>query len=117
MKIIALRGLAQFVSENKIEKLLVRFISALKKRPDKTPYNYQEYELLRGENALPYLANKYHYDCFQETLKIVEKQYGDMPEAFKGHFTIDSKGEIVRLRSIEKSSRMMDDFFKKQKMR
>lgn len=117
MKILALRGLAQFISEKEIEKLLTKFNTTLKKRPQSTPYNYQEYELLKGKNALPYLVDRYNYPCFQETLEIVERQYDEMPDAFKGHFTVDSEGGIIQLRSPEKSRKMMDEFFKNQGMR
>lgn len=54
MKIYALRGLSNFMEEKKIAKLLDKFNQTLAKRQDTTPYNYQEYELLRGKNALPF---------------------------------------------------------------
>ncbi|OMQ13561.1 hypothetical protein [[Flexibacter] sp. ATCC 35103] len=114
MKIYALRGLSQFVSEKEIEKLLIKFNLTLLKRQETTPYNYQEYELLRGKNSLPYLVQKYNYNCFKETLNQVNEQYNAMPYAFKGHFTIDENGEGVSLRSPEESSKMIKDFFNKQ---
>lgn len=115
MKIYALRGLSQFVSEKEIEKLLQKFNLTLSKRQETTPYNYQEYELLRGQNSLPYLIQKYNYNCFKETLNQVNQQYNAMPEAFKGHFTINENAEFVSLRSPEESSRMIKDFFNGKK--
>lgn len=115
MKIYALRGLSQFVSEKEIEKLLQKFNLTLSKRQETTPYNYQEYELLRGQNSLPYLIQKYNYNCFKETLNQVDQQYNAMPEAFKGHFTINENAEFVSLRSPEESSRMIKDFFNGKK--
>ncbi|MFZ0595868.1 MAG: hypothetical protein WAM46_02710 [Flavobacterium sp.] len=114
MKIYALRGLSKFISEKEIEKLLQKFNQTLSKRQQSTPYNYQEYELLRGQNSLPYLVEKYNYNCFKETLNQVNEQYNAMPEAFKGHFTIDKNGEFVSLRTPEESSLMIKDFFNKQ---
>ncbi|MFH6992580.1 hypothetical protein [Flavobacterium sp. FlaQc-48] len=114
MKIYALRGLSKFISEKEIEKLLHKFNLTLLKRQETTPYNYQEYELLRGQNALPYLVEKYNYNCFKETLNQVNDQYNTMPEAFKGHFTIDENGEFVSLRTPDESSTMIKDFFNKQ---
>lgn len=111
MKIYALRGLSQFASEKEIEKLLLKFNLTLLKRQETTPYNYQEYELLRGQNSLPYLVEKYNYNCFKETLNQVNDQYNTMPEAFKGHFTIDKNGEFVSLRSPEESSKIIKEFF------
>lgn len=114
MKIYALRGLSKFISEKEIEKLLQKFNLTLQKRQESTPYNYQEYELLRGQNTLPYLVEKYNYNCFKETLNQVNDQYNTMPEAFKGHFTIDENGEFVSLRTPDESSTMIKDFFNKQ---
>lgn len=111
MKIYALRGLSLFVSEKEIEKLLLKFNLTLLKRQETTPYNYQEYELLRGLNALPYLIQKYNYNCFKETLNQVNEQYNAMPDAFKGHFTIDENGEFVSLKNPEESSKMIKEFF------
>lgn len=114
MKIYALRGLSKFISEKEIEKLLQKFNQTLSKRQQSTPYNYQEYELLRGQNSLPYLVEKYNYNCFKETLNQVNEQYNAMPEAFKGHFTIDKNGEFLSLRTPEESSIMIKEFFNKQ---
>lgn len=111
LKILALRGLANFIGENEISKLLEKFNQTLAKRQETTPYNYQEYELLRGKNALPFLVEKYGYNCFKETLEQVNKQYSAMPEAFKGHFTTDENGESVMLRKPEETKKMMDKFW------
>jgi hypothetical protein len=111
MKIYALRGLSNFMEEKEIDKLLDKFNKTLVKRQDTTPYNYQEYELLRGKNALPFLVKKFGYNCFKETLKQLHKQYDDMPDAFKGHFTTDENGEIVMLRTPEETKIMMDNFW------
>lgn len=115
MKIYALRGLSTFVEEKDIAKLLVKFNQTLAKRAETTPYNYQEYELLRGKNALPYLVEKVGYNCFKETLEQVNNQYNAMPSAFKGHFTTDEKGEIVFLRKPEESSAMMEEFWEEDR--
>lgn len=111
MKIYALRGLSQFITELEIEKLLQKFNLTLSKRQETTPYNYQEYELLRGQNSLPYLVEKYNYSCFNQTLNQVNQQYNAMPEAFKGHFMIDENGEFASLRTPAESSKMIKDFF------
>ncbi|MEI2274362.1 hypothetical protein OHD16_19595 [Sphingobacterium sp. ML3W] len=111
MKIYALRGLSNFMEEKEIAKLLDKFNQTLAKRQDTTPYNYQEYELLRGKNALPFLVEKFGYNCFEETLEQLNKQYDDMPDAFKGHFTTDENGEIVMLRKPEETKIMMEKFW------
>ncbi len=111
MKIYALRGLANFVEEKDIDKLLQKFNQTLAKRQETTPYNYQEYELLKGKNALPYLVERFGYNCFKETLAQVNSQYNAMPEAFKGHFTTDENGESVLLRKPEEIQSLMEKFW------
>lgn len=115
MKIYALRGLVQFSAEKDIEKLVTKLKVSLAKREETTPYNYQEYELLRGKNALPYLVDKYGYTCFQELLTQVNVQYGRMPDEFKGHFTTDENGEFVPLRTPAESSKLINSFFDRLK--
>ncbi len=111
MKIYALRGLSKFIDEKEIAKLLDKFNQTLAKRQETTPNNYQEYELLRGKNALPYLVEKFGYNCFKESLEQVNKQYNAMPEAFKGHFTTDENGEIKYFRKPEEVKNIMDKFW------
>lgn len=111
LKMNALRGLAQFAIEEEICELLIKFNMTLRKRPESTPYNYQEYELLKGKHALPFLVHKYGYKSFRETLAIENAQYDSMPDAFKGHYTTDESGEIVMLRSGEEAGKMMQEFF------
>ncbi|TWE07169.1 hypothetical protein FB481_104255 [Pseudomonas sp. AG1028] len=111
MKIYALRGLAQRSEEKQLQQLLEGFRQTLAKRQHSTPYNYQEYELLRGRNALPYLVERYGYACLRDTLEQVNQQYEAMPEAFKGHFTVDENGTLITLREPGASSAMIRQFF------
>jgi hypothetical protein len=115
IKLLALRGLSPFLIEGEVEKLLKGFRESLAKRQVSTPYNYQEYESLRGRNALPYLIEKYGYACFRETLAQVNKQYDEMPDAFKGHFTTNEKGDIVNLRPPGQTKWIIDKFFERER--
>lgn len=114
-KLLCLRGFAQFVPEEEVDKIMVKFNETLAKRPLTTPYNYVEYSYLKGKNALPYLVSKYHYACFKNALELVDKQYNDMPSAFKGHFTTDELGDVVSLRSPQEASKLMSVFFEQQR--
>lgn len=116
MKVYALRGLTQFSDEKSIEKLISKFKITLAKREQTTPYNYQEYELLKGKNALPFLIEKYNYPSIKELLQQVNEQYERMPAAFKGHFTIDEAGNFVHLRTPVESSKMIRAFFDENKI-
>lgn len=115
LKIYAMRGLSNYIDEKETNQLLKKFNQTLVKRQQTTPYNYQEYELLRGKNALPFLAEKYNYSCFAETLEQVNRQYNDMPDAFKGHYTIDENGEIIMLKSPRESKRIIEEFWEAER--
>lgn len=114
MRLLAIRGLAHYASEEEINKVVDHFLKILIKRPETTPYNYQEYEFLRSAFGLPFLIKTYGYPCFEKALQQVEKQYEDMPEAFKGHFTFDEDGKAVQLRSPHETKVMMERFFASQ---
>lgn len=58
---------------------------------------------------MPFLVEKFGYNCFKETLEQVNRQYDVMPEAFKGHFTTDEDGEIVALRLPSEINAMIYD--------
>lgn len=115
MKIYALRGLAQFIEEKEVVQLLKKFNNSLAKRQQTTPYNYQEYELLKGRNALPYLVEKFGYHCFRETLEQVNRQYNAMPDAFKGHYTVNENGDIEMLKSPGECKAIMDRFWEEER--
>lgn len=114
MKLLAIHGLAYYASEEEINKVMDHFLKLLIKRPETTPYNYQEYEFLRSAFGLPRLIKTYGYSCFEKVLQQVEKQYHDMPEAFQGHYTFDEEGKAVQLRSPEETKQMMERFFASQ---
>ncbi|MEK5331894.1 hypothetical protein [Lysinibacillus sp. FSL W8-0992] len=97
MRLTAIRGYAAFASEEEVALLMNKMLEILKKRPDSTPYNYQEYEILRSAFLLPYLLEKYPYDCFKQFNEQLENQYNAMPEVFKDIFTCDDKGEHIQL--------------------
>ncbi len=92
MKCTALRGYAYYATEDEAAKLVKKLLELLKKIPTHTPYDYQEYEPMRSVFQLPYLIEKYHYACFDELYQQLEKQYNDMPNCFKGIFTLDENG-------------------------
>ncbi|WP_334077871.1 hypothetical protein [Paenibacillus sanfengchensis] len=114
MRLLAIHGLAHYASEEEIDKVMDHFLKILVKRPESTPYNYQEYEFLRSAFGLPLLIKKFGYPCFEKVLQQVEKQYHDMPEAFQGHFTFDEDGKAVQLRLPSETKKMIDRFFASQ---
>ncbi|MED3575188.1 hypothetical protein [Cytobacillus praedii] len=97
MRLTAIRGYAAFASQEEVAVLMNKMLEILKRRPESTPYNYQEYEILRSAFLMPYLLEKYPYECFKKFNEQLEKQYDAMPEVYKGIFTCNDKGEHIQL--------------------
>lgn len=114
MRLTAIRGYAIYASEKEIYPLMKKFIDILVKIPSRTPYNYQEYEMLRSKFGLTYLVEQYRYDCFKEALDQLEKQYNDMPDECKGFFTLDENGIYVALMTREEIDENLDVLFKRK---
>ncbi|GKX57544.1 hypothetical protein SOASR030_36560 [Leminorella grimontii] len=111
MRLTALRGYAAYAIEKEIAPLMKRFHEILIKIPEHTPYNYQEYEMLRSPFGLPYLVERYGYSCFKETMAQLDKQYDDMPDACKGFFTLDENGIHISLLTPGECSKRLDKLF------
>ena len=87
-----------------------KMLELLKKRPEKTPYDYQEYESMRSIFLMPYLLKQYDYECFCLFNKQLEKQYNDMPDCFKNIFTLDENGNMYSIRDPEEVTKSWEDF-------
>ena len=111
MKLNAVRGYAVFATEDEVSILMDKLLVLLKKRPEKTPYNYTEYETMRSVFLMPYLLEHYDYDCFRIFNSQLEKQYDDMPNCFKGIFTLDELGNIRSLRNKEEVEKSWREFW------
>lgn len=113
MRLTAIRGYAAFASEEEVAVLMNKMLEILKKRSETTPYNYEEYEILRSAFLMPYLVEKYPYDCFKKFNEQLEKQYHIMPDVFKGIFTCNDKGEHIQLIPPAVARKQMEGFLRK----
>ena len=113
MKLSAIRGYAAYASEEEVSVLMDKLLELLKKIPDKTPYDYAEYEPMRSAFLMPYLLEHYNYVCFRLFNEQLEKQYNDMPECFKNIFTLDEEGNIRELRDKEEVQQSWKAFWGK----
>ncbi len=111
MKLSAVRGYAVYATEAEVSALMNKLLELLKKRPDKTPYNYTEYESMRSVFLMPYLLARYDYECFRVFDIQLKKQYDDMPNCFKGIFTLDAYGNICQIRDKKEVEKSWQDFF------
>ena len=111
MKLSAVRGYAAYATEEEVGALMDKMLELLKKVPQKTPYDYSEYECMRSVFLMPYLMNKYGYKCFDVFYEQLEKQYDDMPDCFKNIFSLDEKGNAYNIRDPEEVKRSWDEFW------
>lgn len=98
MKLTAVRGYAEYASEEEVGVLMVKMLELLIKRGQTTPNDYQEYEPMRSPFLMPYLLNKYNYQCFKVFAEQLDKQYAAMDDEWKGIFTLNENGELVQLK-------------------
>lgn len=110
MKLSAVRGYAAYADEDEVSVLMSKLLELLKKRPEKTPYNYTEYEPMRSVFLMPYLLEHYDYMCFRLFNRQLEKQYADMPDCFKDIFTLDEFGNIRTIRDSKEVEQSWRNF-------
>ena len=111
MKLSAVRGYAVYATEEEVSTLMNKLLELLKKRPEKTPYNYTEYEPMRSVFLMKYLLKHYDYECFRVFDIQLEEQYNDMPDCFKDIFTLDELGNVCTIRDKEEVEKSWRDFW------
>lgn len=104
MKLIAVRGYAAYATEGEVCVMMDKLLELLKQTPEHTPYDYEEYEIMRSVFLMPYLLERYNYECFRVFNEQLEKQYNAMPDCFKNIFTLDEFGNSYNLRNPEEVS-------------
>lgn len=115
MKLGAVRGYAAYASEENVAIFMKKMSELLKKRAQNTPYNYEEYEIMRSRYLMPYLLDKYNYNCFKEFNEQLEKQYNEMPDVFKNIFSCDAFGGIYIIRDPKEVNDSIDNFLKENR--
>ncbi len=109
MRLTAIRGYAAYATEAEVIPLMAKFTTDLARIPEHTPLAYQVYEILRSAFGLPYLVDRYGYECFTAALAQVEAQYQDMPEGARGIFTLDAWREPVVLKTPDQAREGLDE--------
>lgn len=111
MKLSAIRGYAFYATEEEVSVLMEKMLERLKKIPERTPYDYSEYESMRSVFLMPYLLEHYGYECFHIFNEQLEKQYNDMPDCFKNIFSLDENGNIYSIRDSEEVKQSWNAFW------
>jgi len=103
----AIRGYASYATETEVIPVMARFC---KKLEQASPWNYTEYEEIRSKFGLPYLVNRYGYDCFRKAMEQLDKKYDAMPGDLKGYFTLGENGMHVQLLSADETRKKFEAF-------
>lgn len=93
LRLLALRGYAATAAEEEVEPLMEQLAHALAKVGEQGGTPYQLYEYVLSPVGLPYLVDRYGYDCFVRAQAQVRRQYEAMPEEMKGLVSYDEHGE------------------------
>lgn len=114
MKLSAVRGYAAYATEEEVGVLMNKLLELLKMIPQRTPYDYREYECMRSVFLMPYLIEKYGYECFHTFNEQLEEQYNDMPDCFKNIFSLDENGNAYDIRDSEEVKQSWNDFWNRK---
>lgn len=98
LKLFYLRAYALYADEADLIPLMKKFEDALCKTHD-----HQDYDQILSPAGLPYLAKRYGYACFRSALATARREYEQVPELLRGHFTLTEDGDTVSLISAEES--------------
>lgn len=111
MKLRAVRGYAVYATECEVDVLMKKLLELLKKRSGSTSYNYSEFESMRSVFLMPYLLQRYNYECFHVFHDQLEKQYNAMPDCFKNIFSLDEYGQMYHIRDSEEVKQSWNQFW------
>ncbi len=98
LRLTAIRGYAAHATEAEVEPWVRRLSTSLAKIPEHTPAAFDAYTPLLSPFGLPYLADRYGYRCFVDTLARVRSQYDAIPAKyarFRPTWSIGADGTLV----------------------
>jgi hypothetical protein len=113
LRLISIRGYAAYATEEEVSELVKKFNKLIINWCDVGTYrlfDYKIYNVLLSKFGLPYLVEHYGYDCFRESMRLVEERYHDYPDELKGYYMIDENGYSVQLMSNEEFGKRLDSF-------
>lgn len=108
IKIFFIRGYAIYATEEELTPMMEKFCKSLEKNHD-----YIDYEYVLSVAGLPYLAEKYGYDCFIHALKKAKEEYQHIDPLLRGYFTLNRELEQIQLLSYKDIVRRGNLFLEK----
>ena len=110
LKMFYIRGYALYATEEELLPVMKKFQQLLEKNHD-----YIDYEYILSVAGLSYLAEKYDYACFKETLETAKIEYQKIDPLLRGYFTMNEKLEHINLISYEEALKRSKEFSAKHK--
>ena len=111
LKMFYIRGYAFYATAEELLPVMKKFQQLLEKNHD-----YIDYEYILSVAGLSYLAEKYDYACFKETLETAKIEYQKIDPLLRGYFTLNEKLEHINLISNEEALKRSKEFLEKHKI-
>ena len=111
LKMFYIRGYALYATEEELLPVMKKLQQQLEKNHD-----YIDYEYILSVAGLSYLAEKYDYACFKETLETAKTEYQKIDPLLRGYFTLNEKLEHINLISNEEALKRSKEFLEKHKI-
>ena len=108
LKLFYIRAYSIFATENELIPVMRKFEASLQRMHD-----YQDYEQILSKAGLPYLCEKYGYDCFHHALSVAEKEYLNIDPLLRGFFTLDEEGNMIEILTPQQCHERLDTFLRK----
>jgi hypothetical protein len=107
LKLLFLRGYAEYASESELVPVVKDFTLSLKNAHEVTDFEY-----ILSEIGLLYLVKKHRYGCFDAVLEAAKEKYESFPDAVRGFFTVDENFRKVSLLPDEEIRKRTDAHIK-----
>ncbi len=109
LKLFFIRTYSIFATEKELLPIMQKFETNLQKMHD-----HQDYEQILSKAGLPYLCQRYGYDCFFHALSVAEKEYLNIDPLLRGFFTLDEDGNMMEILTPQQCHERLEAFFKKK---
>ncbi|MBO5935573.1 MAG: hypothetical protein J6Q94_08825 [Clostridia bacterium] len=111
LKMFYIRGYAFYATEEELEPIMKNFQKLLEKNHD-----YIDYEPILSVAGLPYLVDKYGFDCFKDALRTAKNEYQKINPRLRKYFTMNEKLEQTFKLSPEEAKKQFNEILKNAKI-
>ena len=90
LKLFFIRAYAIYADESELILIMQEFSNNLRNTHD-----YIDYEPILSKGGLPFLCDKYGYECFNHALAIAAEEYEKINPLLRGYFTMNESGDHI----------------------